>query len=130
MIVADASLVVYLLLPGEHTAAARGWRAREPVWLLPRSWRSDVRNTLLGYFQSGQLQLVRAQELMDLAERALWRGERGVDSSRVLELAVSSGVSAYDCEYVALAEAAGVPLVTGNHRLREAFPQVTVLFHS
>lgn len=129
MIVADASLVVYLLLPGEHTAAAREWRAREPVWLLPRLWRSEVRNVLLGYFDAGQLQLVRAQELMALAERALARGERGVDSSRVLELAVSSGASAYDCEYVALAEAERVPLVSADRRLCEAFPRLAVPLH-
>jgi len=126
VIVADAKLVVRLLLPGEHNAVARSWRARHPVWLLPRLWRSEVRNALIGYVRIGQLELATAQRLMALAERALARGERQVESRRVLDLAAASGRSAYDCEYVALAEAEGVELVTDDGPVLKAFPGLTV----
>lgn len=126
MIVADANLVVCLLLPGEHNAVARAWRARHPVWLLPRFWRSEVRNALLGYVRTKQLELAAAQRLMALAERALARGERQVESRRVLELAASSGRSAYDCEYVALAEAEGIELVTDDGPVLKCFPELAV----
>lgn len=124
MIVADANLVVYLLVPGQRTAAAREWRAREPVWLLPPRWRSEVRNALLGYVRIGQLPLARAQQLMYLAERLLGRGERHVDSSQVLALAASSGLSAHDSEYAALAVAEHVRLVSADTRVCEALPDI------
>ena len=48
------------------------------------------------------------------------------DGERVLELAAVSGRSAYDCEYVAVAEALGVPLVTADRALESGFPGVAV----
>jgi predicted nucleic acid-binding protein len=85
-----------------------------------------VRNALLGYVRRGQLELVAAQRLMGLAERALVRGERQVESRRVLELASSSGRSAYDCEYAALAEAEGLELVTDDGQVLQSFPGLAV----
>ena len=45
-----------------------------------------------------------------------------IHSSRVLELSGVSGCTAYDCEFVYLAEALGVPLVTEDQKVLFAFP--------
>ena len=45
----------------------------------------------------------------------------------VLKLVEQTGHTAYDCEYVALAQALGVALVTGDKRLPELFPGTAVL---
>ncbi len=47
--------------------------------------------------------------------------EFAVDSSAVLELAATSGCSAYDCEFVALAEYLDVPLVSAGRKLKKRF---------
>lgn len=44
----------------------------------------------------------------------------------VLRLAGGSGCSAYDCEFVGLAQDLGVPLVTADRRVLRAFPSDTV----
>jgi hypothetical protein len=44
----------------------------------------------------------------------------------VLELAARTRLSAYDCEFVALAQALAVPLVTEDRAVRKAFPEVAV----
>lgn len=43
-----------------------------------------------------------------------------------LRLAASAGCSTYDCEYVAGAMQAAVPLITFEKRLLSAFPQVAM----
>jgi len=44
----------------------------------------------------------------------------------VLTLAHESGRSAYDCEFVAVAIALGVPLITSDRQLVSTFPRVAV----
>jgi predicted nucleic acid-binding protein len=51
-------------------------------------------------------------------------GEHHVTSEAVLRLAMSSGCSAYDCEFVALAQDLGARLVTSDTELLRAFPGV------
>ena len=61
------------------------------------------------------------------AEADLRGRERPVESAAVLGLVERTGHSAYDCEYVALAEAEGVRLVTGDRAVARLFPTTAVL---
>ncbi len=49
-----------------------------------------------------------------------------MDDDAVLDLVLASPCSAYDCEYVATAQALGVPLVTWDREVLKAFPDVAV----
>jgi predicted nucleic acid-binding protein len=49
-----------------------------------------------------------------------------VSSEKVLELAGESGCTAYDCEFVALAQELGVALVTTDKQVLKAFPKIAV----
>lgn len=57
-----------------------------------------------------------------LADQLFASQEYSVPGVRVLHLVASSACSANDCEYVALAEELGVPLVTADRQLLRAFP--------
>jgi predicted nucleic acid-binding protein len=63
-----------------------------------------------------------------LQETETWtRGrEYAVVSHHVLDLAARSGCSAYDCEFVALAEDLNVKLVTNDRQLLKAFPRIAI----
>lgn len=66
---------------------------------------------------------------MRLAEEAesLFRGrEFSIPSADVLNLAAKSNCSAYDCEFVVLAQDLKVPLVTTDQKLARKFPEVAV----
>ena len=52
--------------------------------------------------------------------------EYSVSSEQVLELVMDSDCTAYDCEYVALAQDLGVPLVTTDKQILRAFPKTAV----
>ena len=53
MIVVDTNVIAYLLIPGQHTAAARGTLARDAEWAAPLLWRSELRNVLALYLRKG-----------------------------------------------------------------------------
>lgn len=124
MIVADANVIAYLLIEGEHTAQAQAVLRRDPVWVAPPLWQSEFRNVLTLYLRRGVLTLPDALALYRDAETLM--RTMPVDAEDILRLVVASTRSAYDCEYVALAEALGVRLVTNDGGVLRDFPQIAV----
>ena len=124
MIVVDANVVAYLLLPGPHTALADDLLIQQPEWAAPPLWRSEWRNVLAGYLRRGVLDLDQALALQQQAELLVIRHEEPVSSQAVLQLVASSRCSAYDCEFVAAALQLRVPLVTADRAVLSAFPDV------
>jgi predicted nucleic acid-binding protein len=122
VIVVDSNVVAYLYLPGEHTAKAEALLEREPDWAAPVLWRSEFRNVLAGYLRRGALTFDQACGLQREAEDLLAGSEFEVDAEAVLDLVRASDCSAYDCEFIALANAMQVALVTMDARLLKAFP--------
>ena len=125
MIVVDANVIAYLLIPGQYTAASEGLLLQDQDWAAPRLWRSEVRNVLANYVRTGQMEWTDAAMLFDRASEILGGNEFEVETSDVLRLSKASGCSAYDCEYVALAEFLDLPFVTADAKLRRAFPKRT-----
>lgn len=126
MIVVDANVLLYLLIPGKHTADAERWLEHDPDWAVPRLWRSEVRNVLATYLRAGRIEQAEALALFQRAVLIIGLEEYEVETVEVLRLAQASGCSAYDCEYVALAQFLDVPLVTADRKLRLAFPGCTL----
>jgi predicted nucleic acid-binding protein len=126
MIVADANLIAYLILPGERTREAEAVLETDPVWVVPVLWASEMRRVLGHYVRAGQLSIAQASAAMDRASGLIDGREGPVESREVLTLAVKSGCSTYDCEYVSLAMSLGVGLVTSDKALLRAFPGVAV----
>lgn len=126
MIVVDTTVLVYLMLPGDSTAAARGALARDPAWVAPVLWRSEFRNALALYLRQGHLRLDDALTVQAAAEGMMAGREYSSDSVAVLGLAAASGRSAYDCEFVALAQSLGVPLITTDRQVLASFPEVAI----
>ncbi len=123
MIVVDSNVLAYLYLPGEHTAAAEQLLEREPEWAAPVLWRSEFRNILAGYLRRKMLTFEQACSLQTEAEALLADSEFDVESQVVLELVRDSDCSAYDCEFIALANRLETKLVTLNKKLLRAFPK-------
>ena len=122
MIVVDTNIVAYLLLPGERTPQARMALLKDPEWVAPLLWRSEFCNVLARYMRQNRLTLTDALELAEQAEALFDGREYLVESRDVLSLCATSGCSAYDCEFAALALRLGVPLVTADTELLRSFP--------
>jgi predicted nucleic acid-binding protein len=126
MIVVDTNILAYLYLPGEYTAEAEALLGKHADWVAPQLWRSEFRNILAGFIRRGALDLRQAIALQREAEALLAASEYIVDSEAVLELVGRSDCSAYDCEFVALAQMLDVKLVTMDAKILKAFPKVAI----
>lgn len=126
MIVVDTNLLVYLHVPSAFTVQAEAVFARDSEWVSPLVWRSEFRSALAGLIRQGQVTLSLAMEIAHRAESWMTGREYPVNTDDVLRLAEASGCSAYDCEYVAVAQDLRLPLVTADRQLLKAFPSTAV----
>lgn len=126
MIVADTNLLIYLYVQGQRTQESEAVLRRDAVWTVPLLWRSEFRSALVGLIRTGALQLNDALAMSEEVERWLNGYEYSVLSPHVLTLATRSGCSAYDCEFVALAQDLEVLLVTSDRQILKAFPMIAV----
>jgi predicted nucleic acid-binding protein len=123
VIVADANIIVYRFIPSSRTDDVISLVNFDAEWAAPILWRSEVRNALSNHMRVGQINKQDAKTMMLLATACLLGGEHSVSDHAVFELVAKSRCSAYDCEYVALAEALGTILVTEDQKLLRAFPK-------
>ncbi len=126
MIVADTNLIVYLYVKGQRTNQVEAVLQQDPAWAAPLLWRSEFRNTLMGLVKRKDLGLDDVLEIVSEAEQWMMGREYTVVSNKVLQLAVQSGCSAYDCEFVSLARDLEVSLVTSDRQILRAFPRVAL----
>jgi predicted nucleic acid-binding protein len=122
LIVVDSNIVAYCWINGPLTALAQQVRVKDPDWHVPILWRSEMRSILTGYFRDGSLSKQQIARIADATESALAGNEHLVPSARILDIASGSRLSAYDCEFVALALTFSVTLVTADKAILKAFP--------
>jgi predicted nucleic acid-binding protein len=122
MIVVDSNVIAYCWINGDRTALAHRLRRLDPDWHAPVLWRSELRNILAGYRRDGSLSGEQVRRIMAAAESAFAGREHHLTSDRVFGVIERGRLSAYDCEFVALAEILGVPLVTEDRAILAACP--------
>ena len=126
MIVADATLIACFAIRNEHSELADAICETDAVWVATLLWRSEMRNALVKYIRHAGMTMESALLALQSAEEIIGGREYRVSSEQVLELAMQSKCTAYDCEYVALAQDLGVQLVTADKQILREFPKTAV----
>lgn len=126
MIVVDTNIISYLFIAGDFSTLAEKVLLKDTKWAAPLLWRSEFRSVLAQYIRKGLLTLEDALEIMDSAVTLMENNEFDVASRQVLELVKASNLSAYDCEFVALAKDLGVKLVTADGKISARFPDCSL----
>ncbi|MGH8428028.1 MAG: type II toxin-antitoxin system VapC family toxin [Gammaproteobacteria bacterium] len=125
MIVVDTNIIAYAWLKTAQSRDALLLLEREPEWHTPLLWRSEFRNVILGEVRQNRLDQSVAGDVMRSAEQWFEDCEHLPSSELVFQLALDSGCTAYDCEFMAVAEQLHAPLVTADRALLKAFPRRT-----
>jgi predicted nucleic acid-binding protein len=126
VIVVDTNIICYRWLPSSHSPDADKALAKDPDWIAPLLWRSEFRNALTGAIRQNLVTLEVAHDIIGKAEWHFVNREFAVSSDAVLELLANSICSAYDCEFVAVAHAQGVQLLTIDRQILHEFPEVAI----
>jgi predicted nucleic acid-binding protein len=126
MIVVDVNTIAYLWIPGEMTGFAEATLEIDSTWISCILWKSEFRNILAGYLRGGHMDSDTAQRCLEGAESQMSGREYIIPSSLVMQKVSDSNCSAYDCEYVALAEDQGIPLVTSDKQILKQFPKTAI----
>lgn len=126
MIVVDTNILASLLLSTEQTGEAETALRRDPHWIAPLLWRSELRNVVTTQLRRGLFDLEHGLGVLEAAQELVGTDPYEVPDLTVLSLAEASGCSAYDCEFVALARQLGLPLITLDRQVLAAFPGLAV----
>ncbi len=122
MIVVDTNVIHYCWVRGQNTEIAQAVRQKDPEWHAPILWRSELRDVLTAYLRRGLLTRAQIVGILSNADQALAEREHIIPDDLVLDVVASSTVTACDAEFVALATALSIPLVTADKEVLKAFP--------
>jgi len=126
VIVVDTNVICYRWMSSANSAAAETALAKDPHWIAPLLWRSEFRNIMALAIRTSALTIDGAQEIMRKAEASFERCEFAGSSEAILRLVTKSNCTAYDCEFVALADAERVHLVTADRQILQEFSEVAI----
>lgn len=126
MIVVDTQVLVYASMRITNAEIAEAVRGADREWAAPRLWRSEFRNAVAGLIRGGMATSESAKQAFDAAQGLVEGREMEVDSGAVFDLVSSTRITAYDLEFVVLAQALKAPLVTFDKEVLAAFPAVAM----
>jgi predicted nucleic acid-binding protein len=126
MIVADSNLIAYLHLPGPKADVADAVLLKDSQWWVPPLWRSEFRSILFAYMRTRGMNAATAEAHWAEALDHLGSNQKEPNPTSVLAKAFDSNLSAYDAEFVVLAEELCVPLVTSDQQIIKAFPKLAI----
>ena len=124
--VVDTNLVAALMLPTVANAEVAELLRQDSDWRLPPLWRSEFRQVLLKYVRAD---LATPEQALALWHKVLERfelSEQPVAGHQVLALAIATGCSTYDAEFVVLARQLNCRLLTFDRKLLQLFPDLAM----
>lgn len=126
MIVVDTNVIASLWVPNDMDEWVYMVLKKDSDWMAPLLWRSEFRNVLSIYLRKNILELPVVLQAIEEAEQLMVANEFEVNSTQVMSLVSDSSCSAYDCEFVALADDLNVQLVTFDKKIIREFPSIAI----
>ena len=132
MIVVDTIVIASLWAPNDMDELAYQVLRKDPDWVAPLLWRSELRNVLALYLRKNILELTTVLLSMQEAEQLMESNAYQVNSTQVLHLVHNSicssydFCSSYDCEFVALADDLDIKLVSFDKQTCREFSEIAV----
>ena len=126
MIVVDTNVISYLLIRGDRSEAIDRLLESDSEWVAPRLWLDEFLNVLATYERLGKLEPEDGSPILRDALSLMQDASYEVSPERVLAVARRTGCSAYDSQYIALAEDLGLKLYTCDQKVLKNCPGLAI----
>ena len=126
MIIVDTNVIASMWVPNDMDEWVYKVLKKDDDWVAPLLWRSEFRNVLSIYLRKEILDLSVVLQATEEAEQLMDAKELEVNSTQVMSLVSDSSCSAYDCEFVALADDLNIQLVTFDKKIIHEFPNIAI----
>ena len=126
MIVVDTNIICYFYLEEQYAEQTNKLLQLDPDWIVPVLWHSEFMNVLALYLQKKLLTFDKALEILAAAEYQMQDNEFMPSSISIMQLVNTSNCSAYDGEFVALAQEMNLNLLTADKRILKEFPKTAI----
>lgn len=123
MIVVDTNIIAHFWLPSDSSDLVEKLFLMESDWVAPLLWKSEFRSVVLLYLRKNLINFSEAIHITAKAENQMKEREFHVNSIQVFTQAEKSDCSAYDCEFISLAEDLDIKLVTLDKKVLNSFPE-------
>lgn len=124
MIVVDANIISYLLIPNEkYNTSATNLFEKETNWIAPDLWHYEFLSVLALYIRKSVLDINQSRNLYKKACEIV-ESRRLSNATDVVNLVTGCSLSAYDCSYVALARETRLPLITEDKNILSEFSDI------
>jgi predicted nucleic acid-binding protein len=127
MIVVDANVLVYWATDSPQTDHVDELRTRDSNWRTVPLWRYEFTNAIAMMVRAKVLSQPKALDALAKADALMTPREYTVPQSDVLRLTNHYNISAYDAQYITLAQLLGVTCVTADARLARKTQGISLL---
>ena len=124
MIVVDANILIYSLIKCDQSPLIQKLRGKDADWRTTALCLHETLNVLATYQRRGVLTLAQCRVLLSHAGRFIKVAQCEVEMDTALAVAAEYAITAYDAQYVALAQYLNAPLITEDRKLRKAVPGI------
>jgi predicted nucleic acid-binding protein len=127
MIVTDANVIIYWATDSPHASQVEQLRQYDPDWRTVPLWRYEFASAMVTMIRAKVMSESAALKALDLAAELMTPREHAVPQAEVLAAALRYDISAYDAQYIVLAELSNAKCVTADAPLARKTPKTSVL---
>jgi len=126
MIVVDTNIIVNFVLDGPQSKACYALHEADSEWFAPRLWREECANVFATYERKNLLPRAALISAFQDAENLIGLRECEIPIDRILTVAHRTGCSAYDAQYIALAEDLDLKLYTYDKKILKVVKELAI----
>ena len=126
MLVVDANVIVYSVFQTAEAPLVANLQQVDADWRVPSLWKHEVASAAATFVRARQANVQQARTAVQSALHMLANREIEIDLPASVEIALALDLSAYDAQYLLLAQVLSTRCVTADQKMLRQAPGLTI----